>query len=339
MHMADAFLSPAVGGGMWALAAAAGGVSIRKSQNLTEGSGRIIPLTGVSAAFVFAAQMINFTIPGTGSSGHIAGALFLTILLGPSLSFLAMGAILLIQALFFADGGILAYGANVMNMAFFTNFIAYPLVYRGITKHRKSRRAIFAASVLTAVLGLQFGAFAVVLETALSGRVSLPFGTFLALMQSIHLAIGVIEGLITAVLVSYLSQHAPDILESRPVREPAPPPKGGILAPIGIGALLCGGIFSLFASGLPDGLEWSIDRAELRLDPERVSGKFHQLLEGIQEKLSFLPDYSLGTDQTGAGQNLGTVVSGLTGILLTAAVLTIILLAVKARSGKKAPSK
>ena len=91
-----------------------------------------IPLMGVAGAFVFAAQMLNFTIPGTGSSGHLGGALILAILLGPEAAFLVMASVLTVQALFFADGGLLALGCNIFNLGFFPAFVAYPLVYRRI---------------------------------------------------------------------------------------------------------------------------------------------------------------------------------------------------------------
>lgn len=321
--MADAFLSPAVGGGMWALSAAAVGVSIRKNRELTGESNRIVSLTAVSAAFIFAAQMINFTIPGTGSSGHIAGALFLCILLGPYLSFLAMGAILLIQALFFADGGILAFGANLFNMAFFTNFIAYPLIYRPLTKKTVSKKRIFGASILGSVAGLQMGAFAVVLQTLLSGRVELPFTAFVLLMQPIHLAIGIIEGMITAVLVSYLSTHAPDIFDDSPAAAYGEVKSGRSLGLIGGAAFFCAGIVSLFASSLPDGLEWSIEGAGLSLVPGAVSGGIHQGAEAVQEFLSFLPDYGFAFEAEGALAAAGTTVAGIAGVALTGLVLYI----------------
>ncbi len=115
MHMGDFMLSPAVGGTMMTAAVGTAAVSIKKVRDMDE---KKIPLMGVMSAFVFAAQMINFTIPGTGSSGHLAGSIMLAILLGPYAGFLSMAAILLIQALFFADGGLLAYGCNVINMGF-----------------------------------------------------------------------------------------------------------------------------------------------------------------------------------------------------------------------------
>src|SRR5208337_4574407 len=130
MHMADALISPAVGGVMLAATA---GLTVYSARNLKEEiDDRKIPLMGVLGALVFAAQMINFTIPGTGSSGHLGGAMLLAILLGPYAAFLTMASILTIQALFFADGGLLALGCNIVNMGGFACFIAYPLIYKNI---------------------------------------------------------------------------------------------------------------------------------------------------------------------------------------------------------------
>ena len=92
----------------------------------------IVPLMGVLGAFIFAAQMLNFTIPATGSSGHLGGGMILAILLGPYAAFLVMASVLTVQALFFADGGLLALGCNIFNLGFFPCFIAYPFIYKKI---------------------------------------------------------------------------------------------------------------------------------------------------------------------------------------------------------------
>lgn len=128
MHMADALLSPAVGGAMWAVTAGLTAYSARKLQNSPDESR--VPLMGVLGAFIFAAQMINFSIPATGSSGHLGGGMILSILLGPYAAFLVLASVLIVQALFFADGGLLALGCNIFNMAFFPCFFAYPFIYR-----------------------------------------------------------------------------------------------------------------------------------------------------------------------------------------------------------------
>ncbi|MGE5599237.1 MAG: energy-coupling factor ABC transporter permease, partial [Bacteroidota bacterium] len=187
MHMGDALLSPAVGGAMWAASAGAFAYAAGRLRKGPEESPA--PLMGVMGAFVFAAQMLNFTIPGTGSSGHLGGALLLAVLLGSPAAFVTMAAILLVQALFLADGGLLAYGANLFNLGFLPCFAAYPLVYRPIVREDPTRFRLYAGSLLAAAAGLQLGSLGVVIQTSLSGLAGLPIKSFLLLMQPIHLAI------------------------------------------------------------------------------------------------------------------------------------------------------
>src|SRR5512136_235291 len=137
MHMADALLSPAVGGTMWAATATLIAYSAKKVQQTLDD--QKIPLMGVAGAFIFAAQMINFSIPATGSSGHIAGGLLLAILLGPHAAFLTMASVLTIQALLFADGGLLALGCNMFNLGFFPCFLVYPFLYKPIVGRTPTR--------------------------------------------------------------------------------------------------------------------------------------------------------------------------------------------------------
>ena len=132
MHMADALVSPAVAGTMYACSAAAAAYSVKKVR--LESDPKKIPVMGVMGAFVFATQMINFTIPGTGSSGHLCGGMLLSALLGPYAGFLTMIGVLLIQCLLFADGGLLALGCNVWNMAFYGCFIGALLIWKPIIK-------------------------------------------------------------------------------------------------------------------------------------------------------------------------------------------------------------
>ena len=165
MHMADALISPAVGGACWIAAA---GLTAHSATKLrAEADERSVPLMGVLGAFVFSAQMVNFAIPGTGSSGHLGGGLLLAILLGPHAGFITIASVLLVQSLFFADGGLLALGCNIINIGFFPCFVAYPFVYRKIAGARNRR--LVAASICAALVGLQLGSLGVVLETALSG--------------------------------------------------------------------------------------------------------------------------------------------------------------------------
>src|SRR3989339_1248538 len=214
MHMADALISPAVGG---TVSAATAGLTVYSARKLKqEMDDRKLPLMGVLGAFVFAAQMINFTIPATGSSGHLGGGMILAILLGPYAAFLTMASVLTVQALFFADGGLLALGCNIFNLGFFPCFICYPLIYKPIVKDTPSSGAIMTGAVLSAVLGLQMGAFSVVLETFFSGISELPFAVFVALMLPIHLAIGLVEGITTAAVILFVWKSRPEIMMASP---------------------------------------------------------------------------------------------------------------------------
>ena len=309
MHMADALVTPAVAGVMAACSAAAAGYSIKKIR-LSEDPKKI-PVMGVMGAFVFAAQMINFTIPGTGSSGHLCGGMMLSALLGPHAGFLTMIGVLLVQCLFFADGGLLALGCNVWNMAFYGCFLG-SLIWKTVMRDGASKKKIAVSSVLGCVLTLQLGAFSVVLETLASGVTELPFGVFLAAMQPIHLAIGAVEGLITAAVLSFVYEARPELLWGVGTRSG----EGrlsykttlGILA---AAAVFVGGMLSLFASSLPDGLEWAMERTAGTAELEAEGGAY-SIAAGIQKALSFLPDYAFPGSESAAG----TAVSGIVGALL-----------------------
>ena len=155
--MADALISPAVGGTMWA--ATAGFIAYSSKKLKDNPDDRRVPLMGVLGAFIFAAQMINFTIPATGSSGHLGGGMILAILLGPYAAFLTMASVLTVQALFFADGGLLALGCNIFNLGFFPCFVAYPFIYRKIVGDAPSQKRILTGALVAGIVCLQLGAF------------------------------------------------------------------------------------------------------------------------------------------------------------------------------------
>jgi cobalt/nickel transport system permease protein len=291
MHMADALLSPAVGATMWAGSMAAIGYSCKKLKENIDN--KTIPLMGIMGAFIFAAQMINFTIPGTGSSGHIGGGMILTVILGPYAAFLAIASVLMVQALFFADGGLLALGCNIWNMGIFPCFIAYPLIYKLIAGDGKNARRISIAAIVSVLIALQLGAFSVVLETLLSGKSELPFGTFVLLMQPIHLAIGLVEGIITAGIISYVKKVRPEILQASNTLRPldAGISIKNVLVVLVILAVITGGALSWFASTHPDGLEWSIEKVTGKGELEEATQGIAPALKDIQEKTAFLPDY------------------------------------------------
>ena len=338
MHMADALLSPAVGCAMWVASAAT--IACCSNKVRREMDDRRVPLMGVLGAFIFAAQMISFTIPVTGSSGHIGGGLILSILLGPYAAFLTIASVLVVQAFFFADGGLLSLGCNIFNLGFFPAFIAYPFVYKRIAGRTPSPARISAASMAAAIIALQAGAFGVVGETVLSGISSLPFSTFAVIMAPIHLAIGIVEGLVTATVISFVYAAKPEItmsaMEDRPITAHS-------LRTIMLGFLavtiLTGGVLSRFASERPDGLEWSIAKTSGQKGLNGSVRGMHGMLAALQEKFSFLPEYSFKkaavANQSGmpsplaaqreqkaeekktSGSRLGTSVSGIVGGTLT----------------------
>jgi cobalt/nickel transport system permease protein len=298
MHMADALISPAVGAATWAATA---GVSIYSGKKLRENlDERKIPLMGVLGAFIFAAQMINFSIPGTGSSGHLGGGMTLAILLGPHAAFVTMASILTIQALLFGDGGLLALGCNIFNLGFMTCYLAYPLIYKKIVGDRPTFRRIQLGTMVACIVGLELGAFGVVLETILSGISELPFGTFILLMLPIHLAIGIVEGVVTVAVVTFVWKARPEILEvaatSKPMGQISTRP---VLLGFLVVTAITGGALSWFASTHPDGLEWSMFHASGTEELESPERGLTRALDHLQEKTALLPDYGFKTSETG----------------------------------------
>jgi cobalt/nickel transport system permease protein len=334
MHMADALVSPAVAGTM--LAVSAGAIAYSSVKIKKEFDEKKIPLMGVLGAFVFAAQMINFTIPATGSSGHIGGGILLASLLGPYPAFLALTAVLLIQALFFADGGLLALGCNIFNMGILPCLVVFPLLYRPIVKQSMTLKRISIASILSVVVGLQLGSFGVVAETTLSGITQLPFSAFLFMMQPIHLAIGLVEGIVTAAVVGFLYRIRPEILQSAVEHT-----KIGtasikkVLVILGICTVIVGGGLSLLASSFPDGLEWSIEKVAGTAQLES-NEKAHASAEKIQQQTAFMPDYAFESDQDGSMAS--TSAAGIIGgaiTCITAGAAGLIIHLVKKRNKKE----
>jgi cobalt/nickel transport system permease protein len=312
MHMADALLSPTVGVAFDVVSVGAMGFSVSKVKK-DEFSDKKIPLMGVAGALVFAAQMINFTIPATGSSGHIGGGILLAGLLGGVPAFLSISAVLIIQSLFFADGGLLALGCNIFNMGIIPCLIIYPLVFRPLLKKGITRSRLSVASIVSVILALQLGALSVVFQTLASGVTELPAETFAAFMLPIHLAIGLVEGIVTAGVLCFVWQMRPEILESANIGKPVSPaaPFKKVLVTFALAAMVVGGALSVFASSYPDGLEWSVERVAGTSNVDR-GGAIHNRAAAVQERTSFLPNYGFGGANEDSG-NSGTSASGLVG--------------------------
>jgi cobalt/nickel transport system permease protein len=351
MHMADALLSPQVGATFWAISGGAIAYSARKlKEDLDD---RKIPLMGVFGAFVFAVQMINFTIPGTGSSGHLGGGMILAILLGPYAGFLTLASVFFIQALFFGDGGLLALGCNIFNVGFWTCFVVYPLIYRRLVMSDSSPRRMTVAAVISTLVAMQLGPFSVVMETVLSRISELPFTSFVLLMQPIHLVIGLVEGVVTAGFVAFVRRTRPEILEStlssRRLRQIS---IWRASIGFGVAAFFIGGVFSWFASTRPDGLEWSITKIYGTSNLPGRSERTVEVLEGIQDRTTIFPDYGFrdrapsatgdtsavegGNGETRGLINPGTTAAGIVGATMTLGLSVLLGLLFKRRK-KRAP--
>ena len=307
--MADALVAPpvAVTAGLIAISLIA--VSSKKVSSSQRDD--LLPLMGVMGAFVFAAQMINFSIPGTGASGHIVGGVLLASILGPWAAFITLCSVLIIQCLVFADGGLMALGCNMINMAAMSCIVAYPLIFRPIVGKSSSKGRIMIASVLACTVGLELGALLLTVETELSGITALPVGDFLKFMLPIHLVIGICEGFATGLVICFISSYKADMLynvvENESTVNPAVNSKRRKKVLVGfliLTAVMAVG-FTWIASTNPDGLEWSIFNVtgSTELGPSKAP------------PTAILPDYS---------STLSGVIGGLITIVFIWAVSSII---------------
>ncbi|MBF0135196.1 MAG: PDGLE domain-containing protein [Magnetococcus sp. DMHC-1] len=312
MHMSDALLSVEVGVGFWLVSGAGIALSSRKVQ--THQTQAMVPMMGMLGAFVFAAQMLNFSIPGTGSSGHLAGGILLSILLGGHAAFLVMASVLVVQALLFADGGLLALGANMVNLGIIPCYLVYPLLCRPLLENSsKSDKIKRLRVILATILTAQLGSLGVVLETWLSGRADLPWQPFLLVMQPIQLVMGTLEGFITVAVLRFLHHartewqgnfqsaqigkavHAG--MESG-IRNRKERPRLPLVAGL---ALLCATVLPWYASTKPDGLEFSIARLSAATGLRQSPGIVHQDLAQLQHRLALMPKYELKQPDLQAG--------------------------------------
>lgn len=261
MHLPNHLLSPTeaiVGGVAAAALIAVAVVKTKKSSN-----SNTLPMMTIMGAFVFAAQMINYTIPGAACSGHLLGGVLLASILGPWAGFLTLSAVVAVQALL-GDGGLAVLGANILNMAAIGCLVAYPLVFRKLLGNNRSPLRIVLASVVACTVATTLGALAVVIENALAGAGSaLPFGNFLGAMLPTHLAIGAIEGVITGLLLWAVGVANATVLNyNTDTGKVALHKPATTMIAFAIGALLLGFGVSRWASTAPDGLEWSVEKAE-----------------------------------------------------------------------------
>ena len=299
MHIPDGFLSVPVSIGLWAIAVVVVALALRKvNRELGE---RQVPLMGVLAACIFAGQMLNFTVAG-GTSGHLMGAALATILLGPWASILVIACVAGAQALLFQDGGLLALGANIVNLGVMGSFVAYGgfALVRRVAGN--GRTAIIAGGAVAGWMSIVASALGVSLQLAASGTA--PANITVPAMGIVHAVIGVGEALITVGALAVIYAARRDLLTGEAA--PASGNRGIVIGGVLIAALLA--IASPLASAFPDGLEWV---AEQQGFLDKARGPAFELI----------PGYALPGVQNGS---LATILAGLLGAaIVLAAVLAL----------------
>jgi len=292
LYIPDGLLSLIVSVVFWIVSIILIIVAARRTQG--ELGERQIPLMGIMAAFIFAAQMINFPVAG-GTSGHLLGGALAAIVLGPWAAILVMTSVIGLQALLFQDGGLLVMGANIFNMGILTALIGYG-IYRGAAGQRLGARLSVAG--VAAWLSVMAGAFMTAMQLWLSG--TSPLGIVMPAMLGVHAIIGIGEALITVAALSFITKTRPDLLAADAVKA-----RGGIIW-VAVGALitLIVVLLSPLASASPDGLE-------------RVAENIGFLGQGLDAPYELLPDYTLSfLGETG----MSTIAAGLIGTIVAAAI-------------------
>jgi cobalt/nickel transport system permease protein len=243
MHIPDGFLSLIIALIFWAITIITVGIAITKT-NKSLGE-KQVPLMGIMAAFIFAAQMLNFPVAG-GTSGHFLGGALAAIVLGPWAGILVMTSVIAVQGLLFQDGGLLVMGANIFNMGLLTAMVGFGLYRSVIGRSRRVRLAVAGVSAWVAVIT---AALLCSLELWLSGTSRLQI--VLPAMLGVHVLIGIGEALITVAALAFIERTRPDLLSEKTVE--AKGGRGWIFA--GAAVTLFAVLLSPLASASPDGLE------------------------------------------------------------------------------------
>lgn len=304
LHIPDGFLNLIVSVICWILTVITLGFAVSKT-NKALGE-KQIPLMGVMAAFIFAAQMINFPVAG-GTSGHLLGGVLASVVLGPWAGMLVMTAVIALQALLFQDGGLLVMGANILNMGLITAAIGYGL-YRSVSGQSKTVK--LSVIGVAAWLSVMAGALFTSLQLWLSGTSQLQ--VVIPAMMGVHALIGLGEALITVFAIAFIMQTRPDLLGEG--SESAKGGKGWILAGSVIALLVV--LISPLASGDPDGLE-------------RVAIDMGFIDAGQSAPYAIIPDYTLPFLGETA---FSTILAGVVGIVVVGLIMILIGRGLKAKS-------
>ena len=309
MHVPDGFMnvtmSAATGvisfGTLWAY--------IRSAKDLI--ADKFIALTGMMSALIFVLQMINFPV-AAGTSGHLLGGALAVIVLGPRLGLICLSVVVIIQSLFFADGGLSALGVNVLNMAIVTSATSWFIVKNWIKFIGKNKTSIVSVSVLAGILSVVFSSIAFTIQYAVGGTISIPVGTVLIAMVTTHLIIGLGEGIITALIITLLMRVRPDLVYAFD-RSDENTTKVSFYGLFIILILLLS-LITPFASSSPDGLE-------------SVAEEFgFTQTEGI---VLLLDDYGINAINNNF---LSTILSAILGVTVVAVIFNLII--TRRKSGK-----
>ncbi len=310
MHIPDGFLDFRTAATAAAMAGAGLAFALRDVR--TRLPARRVPLIGLAAAFVFAAQMINFPV-AAGTSGHLIGAALVTVLLGPGPAIVAMTSVLLLQSLMFADGGITALGANVLNLAVIAPAVA-ALVYALLRRLLgPGPRSMLVAAGCAAWCSTLAAALACAAQLAASGIV--PWTTVLPAMGAVHMVIGLAEAVITMLVLAVIARARPEFFSG------AGSDGGGrrAMAAYGATAAIALAVFvAPFASSMPDGLEHVAERLG-----------FTALAAGSRTAAP-MPDYSVEA-LAGSSVWLSTVIAGGVGTLIVFGVAWLLARALTSR--------
>ena len=297
LHIPDGFLNLVVSLIFWALTIVAVGIAISKT-NKSLGE-KQVPLMGIMAAFIFAAQILNFPVAG-GTSGHFLGGALAAIVLGPWAGILVMTAVIAVQGLLFQDGGLLVMGANIFDMGVLTAIIGFGL-YRMVSASTNKTLKLAVAGV-AAWLSTVAAALLTALQLWISGTSSLQI--VMPAMLGVHVLIGIGEAIITVAALAFIMQARPDLLEAKKVAEKGG--RGWITA--GVVVSLIAVLLSPLASGDPDGLE-------------RVAEDLGFLEFGLDAPYTILPDYTIPFLGETA---LSTIVAGVVGALVVLGLMVVI---------------
>lgn len=304
LHIPDGFLSLTVSILAWIVTVIIVGIAVKQSQkDLNE---KQIPLMGIMAAFIFAAQMINFPVAG-GTSGHMLGGALAAIVLGPWAGILVMTSVVGLQGLLFQDGGLLVMGANILNMGILPAMIGFGLYRIAADRSKGIRTVVVTAGAWISVIA---AALLTSIQLWLSG--TSPAGVVFPAMLGVHVLIGIGEALITVAAFSFITQVRPDLLSAE-----------GSANHTGKGWIITGGLISLvvvlfapLASAFPDGLE-------------RVAEDLGFLEAAQDSPYALLSDYLIPAF---GDSPLSTIVAGVVGIIVVAGLAILI-----GRAVRKAP--